>query len=89
MERQTLLSFKDHRPDINDRYFYDKFEEKCVKFGGCADMDNSENNFETRQDCITTCIGKLEQYKVIFRENFNILFQEKDPQMTLQTPCQM
>ena len=52
-------------------------------------MDNSENNFETRQDCITTCIGKPEQYKVIFRENFNILFQEKDPQMTLETPCQM
>ena len=52
-------------------------------------MDDSENNFETRQDCITTCIGKLEQYKVIFRENFNILFQEKDPQMTLETPCQM
>ena len=45
--------------NINYRYFYDKFEQKCVKFGGCSDMDDSENNFETRQDCISTCIGKL------------------------------
>ena len=50
-------------------------------------MDDTENNFATRQDCITTCIGK--QYKEMFGENFNILFQVEGPQMTLEIQYQI
>ena len=58
--RGKQLVLKDHqRHNYNFRYFYDKFEQKCVKFGGCSNMDDSENNFETRQDCFSTCIGSL------------------------------
>ena len=61
VERQILMYISKIIFKINFRYFYDKFEQKCVKFGGCSDMDDSENNFETRQDCINTCKGNLSE----------------------------
>ena len=37
------------------RYFFDKITKKCVKFGGCTDVGEEENNFETRQKCSDIC----------------------------------
>ena len=41
-----------------ERYFYDKFEKKCVRFGACDDMQETENNFQSRAECTNICTGK-------------------------------
>ena len=40
------------------RYFYDKYSKRCVKFGGCTDLGNEENNFGFRKVCVETCKPK-------------------------------
>ena len=39
-----------------ERYFYDQFTERCVKFGGCSDIGEDENNFESKDVCSQTCL---------------------------------
>ena len=40
------------------RFFYDKFDQKCIKFGGCKDV-SEENSFPSRYECEKIC-GSLE-----------------------------
>ena len=39
----------------SSRYFFDNIEKKCVRFGGCTDVGQEENNFESRQECAHVC----------------------------------
>ena len=47
-----------------ERYFFDMFTEKCVKFGGCDDLGENENNFETKASCLQTCLSPRFLYKI-------------------------
>ena len=47
-EKKTII-------DDTSRYFFDKITKKCVKFGGCTDVGEEENNFESRQKCSDIC----------------------------------
>ena len=53
--RCERLRWRGHCEQKIERFFYDKFTQRCVKFGACPNVGEEENNFEKRVGCVETC----------------------------------